>query len=488
MTTIPLSQIDAAFLHMETSRTPMHGGGLMVFRLPDKAPRTFLRELFAHMRSQPVTTPPFNLRLAHHGRAGIAPAWEPVEALNIDEHVSHVALPRPGGERELGELVARLHSELLDRARPLWECHLIEGLAHRRFAIYIKIHHAAADGMGALHHITRWLSPDRAHDNAPGPWANARGAERQRAQGAGDLPHHPDIWRRALELVKDQLRSASELTGMLIKMSRREDNPGGGIYSALEAPHSGFNAAVSAQRRVATQLFSLERFRRMSTATGASINDLSLAVLGAALRRYLIEQNTLPETTLVASIPVGLPRPDGKPGNTVTGFVCPLATEESSPKKRLERIHLVTSRTKQQLRSLSATALEQLALLGLSPLILGQLTGMATHLPPFFNLVVSNIVGPREKLYLRGAELQAMYPVSVLFDGHALNATIIGYADHLALGLVGCNQAVPHLQLIARYSGEAVDELEQSLGLAAATKPFHAQRKRGRPARQPVAS
>ena len=184
---------------------------------------------------------------------------------------------------------------------------------------------------------------DRALPPAPGTAT--------RAVPAADDHPRADLWRRALGLIRDQVRSASELSLMLLRMSRRQNNPGGGIYSALEAPHTCFNAAVSTQRRVATQLFSLAQFRRMS----------------AALRRYLIEHDALPETTLVASIPVGLPRPDGAPGNTVTGFVCPLATTEPSPKKRLELIHQVTHRTKEQLRSLSGTALDQLALLGLSP-------------------------------------------------------------------------------------------------------------------------
>ena len=484
MTAIPLSQIDAAFLHMETPRTPMHGGGLLVFHLPEGAPPDFLRTLFAHLRSRPVTTAPFNYRLAHGRLNGIAPAWERAESVDLDEHLTHASLPHPGGERELARLVARLHRVPLDRARPLWECHLIEGLERRRFAIFLKIHHAALDGMGALRAVLGWLSADPLHENAPGPWARPPEAAR-----AGSESPHADSWRHGLELVTDQLRSASELTRMLIRMSRREDNPVGGIYSALEAPHTCFNAAVSPRRRVATQLFSLERFRRMSAASGASINDLLLAVLGAALRRYLVERDALPDTTLVASIPVGLPRPDGKPGNAVTGFVCPLATTEPSPRKRLGQIHEVTQRTKQQLRSLSPTALDQLALLGLSPLILGQLTGMAMHLPPFFNLVVSNIAGPREKRYLRGAELEAMYPVSVLFDGHALNATIIGYADQLALGLVACSRAVPHLQRIARYAGDAADELERAL-TAPPARPRRVRRHapaRGHAAARPVA-
>ena len=189
------------------------------------------------------------------------------------------------------------------------------------------------------------------------------------------------------------------------------------------------------------------------------------AYRAGALRRYLREMDALPGLPLVASFPIGLARTDGKPGNAVAGFVCPLATDEASPRRRLEVIKAVTTRTKHQLKDLSPAALDQLTLLGMSPLILGQMTGQLSRLPPFFNLVISNVVGSRDKLYFRGAELESIYPISVLFDGYALNATIVGYADSVCIGYTGCRKAVPHLQRLAVYTGEALDELERAFGL-----------------------
>jgi WS/DGAT/MGAT family acyltransferase len=289
-----------------------------------------------------------------------------------------------------------------------------------------------------------------------------------------------DLLRRTLELAGGQLRSSSELLRTLRKMSVRKDNPEGGLLSALHTPRTVFNTEITPQRRLATQLYELSRFKALSAVTGATVNDLSMALCAGAIRRYLLELDALPELPLVASFPVGLARAEGAGGNAVAGFVCPLGTNEADPRRRVEIIKAVTTRTKAQLKNMSPAALDQLTLLGMSPLIVGQMTGQLSKLPPFFNLVISNVVASRDKLYFRGAELEALYPISVLFDGYALNATIVGYADHISLGYTGCRNALPRLQRLAVYSGEALEELERAYGLvppAPATKSNKATRR-----------
>ncbi len=460
-----LSAMDGAFLRMESPRTPMHVAGLLTFKLPEDASPDYLRELFAFMRSQAVTMPPFSERIARKGLSRLAPAWEDAPDIDIDYHLRHSALPYPGGERELGILVARLHSNPMDLSRPLWECHLIEGLENRRFAVYLKAHHAAMDGMGALTFIRNWLSPVRGQTNGAGPWAIP-------VPPVPDLEVDADkprvdlrVRRRCWSVAGIQLRSASELARNLRKMSVQKDNPEGGLMSALHTPRTVFNTAITPQRRLATQLYELSRFKALSAVTGATVNDLSMAICAGAMRRYLLEMDALPDLPLVASFPIALPRTDGKGGNAVAGFVCPLATNESDPRRRVELINAVTTRTKAQMKNMSPAALDKLTLLGMSPLILGQMTGQLSKWPPFFNLVISNVVGSRDKLYFRGAQMEAIYPISVLFDGYALNCTIVGYADHISLGYTGCRNALPRLQRLAVYSGEALAELEQAYGL-----------------------
>lgn len=455
-----LGPIDSAFIQLETPRTPMNIGALLTFKLPPRASRDYLRQLFARLREQAVVTPPFNYKLVQKRLPRLAPAWETVENLDIDYHLRHSALPWPGGERELGVLVARLHSNAIDLARPPWEMHLIEGLERQRFAIYFKAHHAAWDGIGALGMVKTWLSPDPATRNAIAPWAlPARTSE------DADVADLRNSFRRTLEQAGDQLRSAGELVRTLRRMSDRKANPEGGAYSALETPRTPFNVPITPQRRLATQLYELSRFKAIGDATGATINDICLVICAGAVRRYLRDLGTLPDKPLIASMPVGLPRADGKAGNAVAGLVCPLPTVHGDLLRGLRDVATITQRGKAHLRGMSPSALQQFTLLGMSPLILGQMTGLAAKAPPIFNFVVSNVVASKQQLYFNGAELEAMYPISVLFDGYALNVTVVGYADRLSIGFTGCRDALPSLQRLAVYTGETLAELERSAGI-----------------------
>ncbi len=164
----------------------------------------------------------------------------------------------------------------------------------------------------------------------------------------------------------------------------------------------------------------------------------------------------------MASVPIGLER-DEKGGNAVSGFVCPLGMDEADPVQCLQNIHAATKRAKADLQAMSRLALDNLVLTGLAPLILGQMTGTLAKLLPIFNFVVSNVVLSRHKLYLMGAELEAMYPMSFLFDGYALNVTVIGYAEHVAIGFIGSRDALLKLQSLAVYAGEALAELEEAI-------------------------
>jgi diacylglycerol O-acyltransferase len=240
---------------------------------------------------------------------------------------------------------------------------------------------------------------------------------------------------------------------------------GSTVRASMDTPATIFNVPVTPHRRLGTQLLKLSRIKAISKKLGVTVNDVTLAICSGAVRRYLIENDAMVSKSLNASVPIGLPRTDGKQGNAVAGFVAPLATNEPDPLKRVKLINATTSRSKKELLSMSSTALEQFTLMGLAPLLAGQMTGTLSKMPPFFNFVMSNVVLSKHKLYLRGAELEAMYPLSILFDGYALNVTVIGYGEHVCVGFVGCRNAIPHLQNLALYAGEALDELEKAAGL-----------------------
>ena len=226
--------------------------------------------------------------------------------------------------------------------------------------------------------------------------------------------------------------------------------------------------AVSQQRRLGTQMLPIARLKAVAGTADASLNEVLLAVCGGAIRRYLQEQGAVPTRPLLASVPMGLARPDGKSGNAVAGFVCPLGTHLDDPRERLAAVSRVSARAKRELSAMTPDALNQLALLGLSPLILGQMTGLLPKIPPFFNFVISNVVLSKQPLYLMGAELEAMYPVSFLFDGYALNITLVGYCDKVAVGFLGCREAVPSLQRLAVYTRDALGELEAAFDVGTA--------------------
>lgn len=455
-----LNPLDASFVRMESKRTPMHVAGLMIFQLPDDAPPDYLSELFAYMRSRPVINPPYNWRLKPGRRARLMPQWEEAREIDIDYHLRHSALPHPGGERELGVLISRLHSIPMDMTKPLWECHLIEGLENRRFAVYQKAHHSAVDGFSAIKMMNNWLSDDPHEATDAGPWSLPQPA---RKTSVPKNVNANDMVKNALTISGKNLQGSLKLVKKMREMARTADNPHGGLPNLLDIPRTIFNGRITKHRRVATQWIEMERARAISKAAGTTVNDVCLAVLGGALRRYLDEQGALPDKTLYASVPIGLPHLNDKPGNRVVGFVCPMGTHLSNPAERLSYINATTSDTKAKMASLPNEALNQYSVIGIGPMMLGQMTGLSQKLPPMFNVTVSNVIAAKKPLYFRGSQMEAIYPVSLLFDGHTLNVTIVGYADRILFGIVGCRDTIPNLQRIAVYVRDALDDLQSAI-------------------------
>jgi len=453
-----LSPLDATFLYMESARTPMHVGSLMTFKLPKDAPKDFFKILVNDMRSQPFMPPPFDSRLMPGIMSKLRPAW--VKApLDMDYHIRHSALPKPGGERDLGSLVQRLHSHPMDFDRPLWEAHIIEGLKGGRFAMYFKAHHCAIDGMGAMANARKWLKDDPNDLTPPGPMGGGKKHARK--------PHKDpiDVAREVFGQTRASIFGLGELARRLLDMYKGEHSI---IKASMHTPKSMFNVEVTQQRRLGTQLIKLERFKNVSKSLGVTVNDVTLAVVGGAVRKYLLEQGQLPSNSLTCSVPIGLERPSDSGGNAAAGFVCELGTDIDDPLKRIMNINAATKRAKNDLHKMSRPALDNLALSGLLPLLLGQVTGTLHNMDPMFNFVVSNVVLSKEKLYVMGAELEAMYPISFLFDGYALNVTVIGYAENVAVGFIGARDAIPKLQSLAVYAGDAMTELEKAAGLTPA--------------------
>lgn len=435
-----LSPIDHVLLRMESPRTPMHIGALAIFRLPENAPPDFVRQLYKTFSALAFLPFPYDSMLADLPIADAA-YWKKTTP-DPTYHVRMDALPAPGGEAELGALVERLHSRPLDLTRPLWEAHLIEGLSDNRFAFYFKAHHCATDGMAAVETIKSWLSTE------PG------GAL---PTGSVDPSPEPSLLEKVTILPRRITEGTVATAKVLNKLVGMTLGANSFVRSAVSTPASVFNQRLSPHRRVAVESIALTDLKAIAGATGTKVNDVVLAIIGGAVRRYLLDLDALPDTSLTASVPMALSR-DQETLNAAIGFVTPLGTEIADPLERLEVVTAHTARAKTDLDSMSRDAQEHFALIGMAPLLLAQNVGVATKLPTLFNFTVSNVVLGKEKRYLLGAELETIVPISFLVDGYALNVTLIGYGDKVTLGFVGCRDGLPHLQRLADYTRASLAE------------------------------
>jgi len=449
---------DAAWLLLETASTPLHTGVLAVLRLPARAPRGYMRDLAGQLRGRDELVPPWNCRLA--GDFGFSPRLLEESDFDVDYHIRHTALPAPGGERELGVVVSRLHSQALDRDRPLWECHLIEGLERNRFALFFKVHHALVDGVNAVPLFCSMLSARARRGALVPPWSLALPRDDDDAAAGGELPR----WLRALGApASTAAELASAVPGVLSSLLRRARD--GEYPLQRSAPRSTLNRRINAQRRVATQQFALPRVERLAQAADCSLNAVLAYLCSSALRRFFKEYNALPEQPLIAALPVALEGSDeGAPRGAVAGLRVALGTQIGDPLARLEAVKRAVAAVRAEREALPRAALMSYVLLRAAPLRAGQLPVVGGLVPPVFNLMVSSTEGPPAPRYLADARLEAVYPLSALWQHSALSIDCVSYADTLNIGFAGARDTLPHLQRLAVYAGGALEELERLLG------------------------
>lgn len=455
-----LTALDRTFLIGETRASMMHVGVLAPFSPPDHPPADFFRSVLDELKELPKACPPWTQKLRFPDLVSSPlQSWVDDDDFDVDYHVRRSALPSPGGERELGILVSRLHSNRIDFHRPPWEVHFIEGLEGGRVAIYFKVHHALVDGFTGMRLLMRSLSTDPAELDTPLFFTRPPPERPPRPEDA------PPTLDALVGLLRDQLgatRHVGHAAMNLWRASRKQDDA---LVAPLQAPRSVLNRKISRNRRFATQRLDAERLRGIAHARGGKLNDAVLALTGAALRRFLLELGALPDDAMTAMVPVNVRAKDdpGGGGNAVGAILASFATDVADPVARLDAVIASTRRGKEQLEGMSKGAAMQYAALLLSPMLLSQLPWAAGRVRPAFNVVVSNVPGSESPLYFRGWRCEAVYPVSIPFHGFGLNVTVCGYAGELDFGFTGCRDTVPHLQRLAVYLGEAARELEDSV-------------------------
>jgi WS/DGAT/MGAT family acyltransferase len=451
-----LGPVDVGFATVETRETPMHVGGLLLLRLPEGAGPDAVRELYEDFTSTTAYRRPFDEKLVHPASLLGLPHWATDTELDLEYHVRHSALPRPGRYRELFVLVSRLHGTLLDRSRPLWEFHLIEGLQSGQVALYGKFHHSVMDGIAAMRILQGMLSEDP-DGRKPHPWSAAAAVARPSRAPS-----------RAAETVASaterQLGNVGAAVRALTRAFKGRDRPSDQRMALpFEAPRTPLNVRVTGARRFVAQSYALARVDATRAVFGATVNDIVLAMCSTALRRYLEEYGGgVPAQPLTAMAPVSVRPTDGDDfGNALSITFVNLATHLTDPIERLRVIQASMRDGRSIIQELSSSeVMLYTALIG-APAMAPALLGLGAVLPAT-NVVISNIPGPRKQMYWNGARLEGMYPVSIVFHGLAVNITVTSYAGSLDFGIVACRRAVPRVQRIIDFLEDGLAELEQA--------------------------
>lgn len=461
-----LSPLDASFLYFEAAETPMHAGSVAIFAEPsDGFDYDRLVEL---IDDRIALVPRYRQRMQFILGRLARPVWVDDTDFDLTYHVRRSALPRPGNDEQLYELVSRVMSRPLDRDRPLWEMYLVEGLSEGRFAVLSKTHHAVVDGITAVD-IGQVILDETPEPCETGPqrWQPEPGPGRIGLLASAVS----ETVRRPVTLI-EQARAG--MAGLEHQAQRVLDNLGGlaatARAAARPAPPSPLNVDIGAQRRFTTVDASLDDYRRIRTAHGGTVNDVVLATLAGALRVWLLTRGEAvrPDTSVRALVPVSVRSTgDGDSptvGNRVASYLVDLPVGEGNPVVRLQRVSFAMRAHSDTGQAVGARALAELA--GFAPATLHSLgarvaSGFSRRL---FNLIVTNAPGPQVPLYAAGARLLASYPVVPLARGQALSVGVTSYDGGVHYGFNADWAAMPDLHVLAQCVTDALEELLDTVG------------------------
>lgn len=482
-----LSGLDNSFLIMEAGGQLGHVGSLSFFDPEGLHGRSFKDALHATVESRLHLLGPYRRRLVEVPLDLDRPFWIEDPDFDLDFHLRHIAVPPPGDDHQVSELISRIHSRALDRSKPLWEIYVIEGLENGRVALYSKIHHCTIDGVSGAQMTQVLLDRNPEGDDIPRPTEPWHPDEipstgEMVARGVAGVVSQPGRVARTVYRTARALWESNEALGAAARSIGLDRLPlAGGLLRQrgpevdadripqTPAPRTSFNHSITAHRRFAFFSMSLPRFKEVKRALGVTLNDVVMGVSSAALRNYLLERGELPEGPLIAMVPVSVRSESEKNqyANRVTSILGELATDEADPILRIQRINRTMTRSKRMQQALPATVLTDWTEIA-TPLILAQAARIAARtkildrLNPPFNVIISNVPGPRESLYCGGAEMETYFPVSAVAEGQGLNITVISYRDHLDFGLIACRELVPDVWKFKELFAAGLEELEKA--------------------------
>ena len=477
-----LTALDAQFLNVETPTTVGHVGSLILLD-PGTAPDGTwdLESVRAVFEPRLHLAAPLRQRLVEVPLGLGRPYWVDDPHFDLEFHLRELALPAPGTHAQLGEQVARIHARPLDRTRPLWEAYVITGVEGGRSAFYSKIHHAAIDGVSGAEIIEtimdRTIEPRQVEPEiapfVPRVMPSTVDLVRRGLQQMAVDP--VEILRTVPKSLKyvDQLPGAANIPGTRL-MSRTAGAVGRVLGEPqrdrpdprdMKPPRTPLNGAITAHRRFAFGSLPLEDVKTVKNHFGMTLNDVVMALTASALRRWLLDHDALPETPLVAAVPVSIRARDqkGTLGNQVSVMLAELPTHLRDPRERLDRMRIAMLEAKRAFQAVPASILQDLSTLvptALSGLAARALFRLATVPGLMFNLFVSNVPGPPFPLYIAGARVEGIYPVSAVTDlTGGLNITLFSYNGSLDFGLIACREMVPDVWHLIGYLQDAMAEM-----------------------------
>ena len=464
-----LSGLDATFINMETRSAPTHVGGLAIYD-QSTAPEghvTF-KGILSNLESRLHLARCFRQKIVRVPFGFDHPYWIEDPEFDLEFHVRHIALPKPGDWRQLCIQAARLHARPLDLDKPLWEMYVIEGLDHvdglpeGSFAILTKIHHAAIDGVSgvemtaAIHDLT----PDATPPRPDRPWVPES---------------EPTLLELALRSTVNNIRQpirfariVSEAAPPAIRalLQPRDEN----VEKSATVPRTRFNGRVSPHRVFEAKSFSLADVKQVrKSVEGATVNDVILAVCGGALRKYLDHHNELPRETLSAFAPISTrtEAQKGQAGNQVSGMFVELHTDEGDPMKRLEKVYRSTVSSKEMSKAVGARSMTDVtqtmpgALAGISGRLVAR-TGLMSRMRPIANCVVTNIPGPQIPLYFTGAKMVANFGLGLPMEGLGLFHIVLSYNGAITVSVTACRDQLPDPEFYAECLEESFRDLRKA--------------------------
>jgi len=441
-----LSAQDSSFLIFETPTTHMHLGGTTIFDIgPLKTPSggVDIDRIRRYIGSRLHWIPRYRQKLKfipieNH------PVWVDDERLNLHYHVRHTSLPKPGNDKQLKDLSARILSQQLDRGKPLWEVWIVEGLEGNRFAMIVKTHHCVVDGISGVGLMSVLLNPTQDDSIAPAPEWRPRPAP-----GAADLMRDALLHRAAQGAQIG--RALRDLVGKSQRRSRVAENLGTAwemVTEGLKPPAATpLNQPIGHYRRFDWKAFPIEQVKEIKTRLGGSLNDVVLTTVAGAVRDFLAHRGALPKRLdyrAVVPVSVRSNEEQGSGGNRVSAWLLSLPVTQSDPRQRYETVRRTTERLKKSNQAKGIEILTQLAELSTPILTLG--VGLAARMNPY-NLIVTNVPGPQAPLYMLGSPMIEGFPHVPLFENQGLAVALFSYNGLLCWGFNADWDLVPDLDV-----------------------------------------